>query len=219
MNQGLTTPSGYASHTILVHGLGRTRYDMLLLARRLRRQMPNSEVHLFGYPSRRASIREAAQELNVFLAKASGGAPTSFVGHSLGGIIVRALDLHEVPAAPLRRLVTLGTPHNGAAIASFLSRYRPMRGLFGPVLSELGDLKLVGPPRQVEIGCIIGGRKSRWGYLPLLGEDNDGLVTASEALHPQSSDYVLRPLFHGLLPFYGETARLAAAFLMNGSFR
>ena len=97
-----------APHTVLVHGLGRTRYDMLLLARRLRRLIPETTVHTFGYASRHLTISQAAEQLDSFIAKIAQGAPVSFVAHSLGGRVVRALDSSGSISAPLHRLVTLG---------------------------------------------------------------------------------------------------------------
>lgn len=208
----------YAPHTILVHGLGRSRFDMILLARRLSKLLPETKIHTFDYPSRKISLAQMTEELNDFVAQATKGAPVSFIGHSLGGIVVRALDQRGDTAAPLQRLVTLGSPHGGATIAAALCRYSPFRALFGPILTELGTLSLAETPRQLEIGCIVGALNSRFGFLPIFGEDNDGLVLVREAHLSSSRDSVQRAIFHGLFPFSAEAARLSATFLQHGSF-
>jgi pimeloyl-ACP methyl ester carboxylesterase len=207
-----------APHTILVHGLGRTQLDMLLLARRIRRLVPGTKVHLFDYRSRHLPLTQLAEQLDIFVGEVSGGAPVSFIGHSLGGIVVRALDLQPVTTAPLHRLVTLGSPHGGATIARMLRRYRSCRSIFGPVLEELAALNLDPSPRQLEIGCVVGATGTRWGFFPLFGEDNDGIVLAREAQLPGSKACTTKPVLHALLPFSSRVANLCATFLASGTF-
>lgn len=204
-------------HIVLVHGLGRSRYDMFLLAPRLREVFPKSTIHTFEYHSRRLTIAQATEQLARFVETSARGEPVSFVGHSLGGIIARSLDASGFRSAPLERLVTLGSPHNGAVIAKLLSRYSLPRAIFGPVLSELGEL-LPQQPQQLAIGCIIGATGTRYGWLPLLGGDNDGLVLVREARLGQCVADVRVPTFHGYMPFSGRVARLAARFLSTGAF-
>ena len=210
--------SSPAPHIVLVHGLGRSRYDMFLLSRRLTNLLPRSRIHVFEYPSRRIRIEQAATLLNEFIASNCEGGPVSLVGHSLGGIVTRALDLQGSTAAPLHRLVTLGSPHNGASIARLCNRFAPTRLIFGPVLGELGSLAMSSQSRQLEVGCVIGSLNSKWGFVPLFGEDNDGLVLVREAELPTSKETVYRPIFHGLFPFSSEAATLAARFLQHGTF-
>ena len=207
-----------APHTVLIHGLGRSRHDMWLLARRLRKLIPETSVHAFDYHSRRIPLAAAVEQLDAFIAARTRGEPVSFIGHSLGGIVARALDLRGNTSAPLKRLVTLGSPHQGALIARTLNPYRPARVIFGPVLEELGSLSLEQTPKQLEIGCVVGALNSRWGFVPLFREDNDGLVLAREAVLASSTDTVYRPIFHGLFPFSSQAAELSARFLRTGRF-
>lgn len=204
-------------HIVLVHGLGRSRHDMFLLAPRLREAFPASTIHTFDYSSRHLTLMQATEELANFVSSCARGEPVSFVGHSLGGIVARALDASGYGAAPLERLVTLGSPHNGARIAKFLAQYSIPRSIFGPVLSELGEL-LPQEPRQLQIGCIIGATKTRFGYFPLLGGDNDGLVLVREAHLEKCTAHIHVPTFHGYMPFSPRIARLSARFLGVGSF-
>lgn len=214
MSAGVAAP-----HTILVHGLARSRHDMLLMAPRLRRLLPETTVHLFDYRSRSLSLSQIVEQLRDFVATTTRGEPVSFVGHSLGGIVVRALDLQENSPAPLHRLVTLGSPHGGASIAAFLNRGSPFRALFGPILAELADLELEETPRQLEIGCLIGSGYSRFGFMPFFGEDNDGIVTVREATLKSARESLRSFTLHGLFPFSKDAARLSSLFLREGSFR
>lgn len=192
---------------------------MFLLAPRLAKALPESQVHTFDYHSRKLSIYEATERLNDFILLVTNNEPVSFVGHSLGGIVVRALDAsQQQPHTRLQRLVTLGSPHNGATIARILSRYTIPTTLFGPVLTELGQLSLTHEPCNLEIGCVIGGTGNRLGFMPFFGEDNDGLILAREAHLVRCADLVSVPIFHGLMPFSKRIADLAAKFLIHGSF-
>jgi pimeloyl-ACP methyl ester carboxylesterase len=207
-----------APHVVLIHGLGRTRFDMGLLAHRLRRRFPETTVHTFGYASRRLTLDQATKELAHFVRLITTTAPVSFVGHSLGGIVVRSLDLSNETRPPLHRLVTLGSPHGGATIARALARYRAPRAIFGPILSELGTLELLHAPQEIEIGCIVGATGTRIGFLPLLGGDNDGLVLRGEARFPGCRDEIALCSFHGTMPFSARLAVLAGEFLERGRF-
>lgn len=206
------------THIVLVHGLGRSQYDMALLARRLRKAFPQSSIHSFDYYSRSQTLSQSAALLGEFVDRQTQGQAVSFVGHSLGGILVRALDASGGCRSPMRRLVTLGSPHNGASIAAYLSRYSFVRKIMGPVLSELAELSLPTLPKQLEVGCIIGATGTRFGFLPLLGEDNDGLVLTREALLEGAAAHLSLAVFHGLMPFSSTIADASAAFLRQGRF-
>lgn len=212
-------PSSAAPHTVLLHGLGRSRLDLILFARRLRRIMPDTTVHIFEYPSRTSSLAQLVEKLDHFLRLVSPQRqPVSFVGHSLGGIVARALDLRGASCVPLRRLVTLGSPHGGATIARVLARVGAFRSLLGPVLSELADLRLPAEPRQLEIGCVVGALGNRFGFWPLFGEDNDGVVLAREAQQVAYTGVTTQPLLHAYMPFSTRAVRLSAQFLAQGRF-
>lgn len=214
----MTSASSTAPHTVLVHGLGRSRFDMFLLKPRLEKLIPSTSVHVFDYQSRKLTIREIAKQLATFTDHYTRGAPVSFVGHSLGGLIVRALDKEHLCSSSLHRLVTLGTPHNGASIARFLVQFGLSHKVFGPVLREIGTFDGSFPPNSLQVGCILGGTKTRVGFYPFAGQDNDGIVLASEALLAQAVDSITIPVLHALMPFSSSAATLSASFLTRGSF-
>lgn len=207
-----------ARNIILVHGLGRSAFDMLLMERRLSKLLPDTTIHRFEYHSRRLRIAESAEQLARFIEQRQIHEPVSFVGHSLGGIVVRALDAAENSPTPLHRLVTLGTPHMSATIARWLAPYALPSSIFGPALHELGSLKLPLTPSQLEIGCVIGGLNNRLGFFPIFGEDNDGLVLTREALLPGCKAVKTVALLHAVMPFSAKAAQLSARFLTTGDF-
>ncbi len=203
---------------ILLHGLARTRLDMRLMAHRFRTLLPESRVHCFDYPSRKITLSEATASLRDYVHSVATEGSVSFVGHSLGGIVARNLDLMGGCERPLHRLVTLGSPHNGAMIAKVLSRYSVPKAVFGPMLTELGYLALSEHPRELEIACLVGGTNSRFGFFPLFGSDNDGTVLTKEAALRGAVVHDLLPILHALFPFSARAATLTAKFLRNGAF-
>ncbi|MEY4700729.1 MAG: hypothetical protein RL326_916 [Pseudomonadota bacterium] len=203
---------------ILLHGLARTRHDMRLMAYRLRTLLPESRAHCFDYPSRKLTLAEATLCLRDYVHSVATEGPVSFVGHSLGGIVARNLDLMGGCERPLHRLVTLGSPHNGATIAKVLSRYSVSKAVFGPMLTELAHLALGEQPRELEIACLVGGTNSRFGFFPLFGSDNDGIVLTKEAALGGAVVHDLLPILHALFPFSARTATLTAKFLREGAF-
>ncbi len=207
-----------APHTVLVHGFLRTRHDLFLLAPRLQKLIPETTVHVFEYPSRKLTLPEIGQRLADFVSTKANGEPVSFVGHSLGGLVVRALDAMPHHPAPLFRLVTLGTPHQGARIAGVMARL-PILGQFGgPILRDLQAPPLPAQPRSLQVGCVIGHTRTPFGYLPFFGRDNDGLVCVDEAVFPACAAELRAFTFHGLFPFVQGSAHLSARFLRHGSF-
>jgi len=207
-----------APHIILVHGLMRSKYDMFLMGPRLRKRLPGSHIHVFDYRSRHLTLADATKGLRDFVHSITTSEPVSFVGHSLGGIVTRALDASGECKAPMHRLVTLGTPHYGAVIAKVLSRYTLARGVFGPILRELGELSLPESPQQLEIGCLIGGSNTKFGLFPIFGEDNDGVVLVREAHLRTCVDHKRFLVWHALFPFSRRAADLSATFLESGRF-
>jgi pimeloyl-ACP methyl ester carboxylesterase len=173
-----------APHTILVHGFLRTRHDMLLLRPRLQYLLPESRVHVFDYPSRKLTLPEIAERLADFVSMMSRGEAVSFVGHSLGGLVVRALDAMPHHPAPLSRLVTLGTPHQGACVAGLMARVPVLGAYGGPILHDLRTPPLPPEPTALQVGCLIGHTRTKFGYLPFFGRDNDGLVSFPSSKEP-----------------------------------
>ena len=188
------------------------------MARRVRKLLPHSHVHVFGYPSRKLALRDAAQNLSRFVTEHSRDEHASFIGHSLGGLIVRALEEAHPEPTQLQRLVTLGTPHQGSSVARLLAPNKFFRAIGGPVFHDLAAPKLSPTPSFLQVGCVIGHTNTPIGFLPFLKGDNDGLVSVHEAVFPACQAEIRAPIFHGLFPFSSQATRLAVRFLEYGTF-
>lgn len=203
---------------ILLHGLLRTRrcmrpMEQSLLAAGL------STVIRFDYASTRQPIQRGAEGLRRLVEGLPANARLSFVGHSMGNIVLRhALgDWHRQgdPRGVLERferVVMLGPPNQGAAIARLLGKLR----LFGIVVGD-GGMEL-GPnwrtllPKLAIPPCpfaILAGDLSRlWVRNPLIAPPNDLLVQVDEARLEQATRFVTLSIPHLRL----MTDRRAIAF-------
>ena len=202
---------------VLLHGLWFSGYILFVLARRLRRQ--GFTVHAYSYSSVRADLSANAERLARFLDKLDGDT-VHLVGHSLGGILIRAL-FHYSPPRQTGRIVTLGTPHGGSRAARHLSRHAFWRRLMGSGVAQL----LAGVPQEWsspprEIGVICGTRSFGIGRLLVRGlpRPNDGLLTVKESAFPAAREHLALPLSHTGMLFSRTLARQVAAFLRSGHF-
>ncbi len=200
---------------VLIHALGRSRGSMWLLARRLRAAgMPVASV---AYPSLRLSIEAAAERVAREVADAARGwGAVHLVGHSLGGIIARRLALTR-PDLRIARVVQIGAPNLGTAVGTRLARRALARWLLGPVLAQVAAFP-ARAARHEAVGAIAGTLHCGWLNARLgLDGPNDGLVTVRSAWAGAGARAAV-PVSHSFLPVSARAARLATAFLRDGSF-
>lgn len=199
----------------MFHGLGRTRIGMQLLAHRLRRG--GFAAACVPYRSRHLSLAEAID----FAARAVERLAQRWdvvhmVGHSLGGVLAAAV-LAGRPDLPLGRVVMIGSPMRGSALAAWCLRVPPVRAVLGPVLEDLAVRK--GPLTSSDrIGAIAGTAGNRFiGRRVGLAGLHDGKVTLRSAWAGAGHRAAV-PVGHAMLPFSREVARLTAGFLRDGAF-
>ncbi|NNF97561.1 MAG: alpha/beta fold hydrolase, partial [Halobacteria archaeon] len=101
---------------ILLHGMGRSRLSMALLAFGIRRR--GFRTVNIDYPSTRKSIETLSEEYlapAITACKEQGAAKIHIVPHSLGGIIARQyLQDHSLPEGS--RIVMLSPPNKGSEV-------------------------------------------------------------------------------------------------------
>lgn len=176
-------------------------------------------VHTFSYASVRADLHANAASLARFL-DALDADTLHLVGHSLGGILIRALFQNHPQRRP-GRIVTLGTPHGGSRVAQHLSRRACWRRAMGKSIAQLlaGEASRWAPPAR-EIGAICGTRSFGLGRLLYRGlpRPNDGLLTVKESAFPAAREHLALPVSHTGMLFSREVARQVAAFLVTARF-
>lgn len=206
---------GLSESVVLVHGLWMTGIDMALLRHRLHRC--GFDVYLFRYPSLRGTVAENAARLAAFVERRVPGDIVHFVGHSLGGLVIRRLVLDRPDLRP-GRIVTLGTPHRGSRAAERLCRNLFGRMVLGCSVSVLlGELP--GWSGERAMGSIAGTLGVGIGrFLASLPQPNDGTVALDETRMPGLADFVAIHATHTGLLFSPEVARQTCAFLRDGAF-
>jgi len=221
MKQSMISPRDKA-HTgtsvegvVLIHGLGRSRVAMEILARRLR--SAGFAAESVGYRSRGLSLTNAIEAVDrAVTGLARGWDVVHLVGHSLGGIIAAAIAAKRTEP-PVGRVVVIGAPMRGSALAGLLVRAAPLRALLGPVLAELAESGGPAAPSP-RIGAIAGT-----GGNPFLGRrfglpfPYDGKVSVRSAWTGAAHRAVV-PVSHAVLPLSRRVADLTAAFLRDGRF-
>ena len=196
-----------ASHmVVLIHGLGRTRASMWVLAWRLERA--GLRTRTIGYPGTRLRLAEAEALLRGKLSDLEG--PLDLVGHSLGGVLAARL-LRDPEGLEIRRIVQSGAPNLGSPLATRLSGVWPVRRLCGPVVADLHSHDHT-PLRHADIAAIAGtaGAPS----MPL-ARPHDGAVTVRSAWAGAGHRAAI-PVLHTLLPHSSRAAKLTAEFLQTG---
>ena len=208
---------------VLLHGLMRTHRAMRPLGRSLERTGYDHVIRM-SYASTRHSIGDQAAALRELLEDLGPNTEFSFVGHSMGNIVIRHcigdLQRDGDPAGLLTRcraMVMLGPPNHGAAIARLLAPTRLYGLITGPGGMELGPgwrafvQHLAVPPFPFAI--VIGDVSDRPLRNPLLNGGNDFIVTADEAQLPGAAEVITVSAYHGPLMHHEQAMEFAAEFL------
>ena len=204
---------------VLVHGLGRTEQSFVVMAQRLR--WAEFDVTAVGYDSRSAPLEEHAALLADAVANCCRDAPkVHFVGHSMGGIVIRRY-LADSPPATLGRVVLLAPPSQGSELAERLRDYPVAAELLGPAGSSLGtgsdDLPASLPPPAYEIGIVAGNRSiNPVGSAVIPGAD-DGAV-ALDRVGVSGAPIVILPRSHTFIMNSRHAADAVIRFLRTGAF-
>lgn len=199
---------------ILVHGLWMGAWQMGLLARRLRRR--GFIVKPFGYNSIMDRFTVNLKKLHRF-ALAQEASALHLVGHSLGGLLAARLMAEQHAALPPGRVVCLGTPLRGSAIARRTERFRIGTLTLGFAKDALVGEGLPSWDAPREIASIAG--RTPIGFSLLLGglqRPHDGSVAVSETLIDGLTAHTVIAASHSGLVINAQAAQLTANFLRFG---
>ena len=210
---------------VLVHGLMRTKHSMTPLTKVLRKKC-DCEIVCFSYASTRGKIGAHAAALREFLESLPETWTLSFVGHSMGNIVIRHFiaDLqddqkHSELLSRCQRMVMLGPPNQGAAIARQLSSLGMFEWIAGKGAMELGpdwdefSESLATPPFPFSI--IAGQVENKAIQNPLLDNASDFVVEVDEARLEGSESFVVVPALHSFLMKDAQVQEFVADFLCH----
>lgn len=211
---------------VLLHGLMRSSDSMNSLGKHLR-ENGYPVVVQFGYGSTRASIAEHAAAFRELIADLPGQPRLCFVGHSMGNIVFRHAigdwnrEENQDVLERIDRIVMLGPPNQGAAIAKRLSK----TGLFGIVTGQAG--MSLGPAweeleKHLAIpACpfgIVMGNMERWSNLnPLVNGPSDMIVTVEEAQLEGAQETMMVSDIHSFLMDDPKVQQAIVRFFQGGT--
>ena len=209
-----SSANGIAEHVMLLHGVWMRAFTLEYLHRRLDRAGFRCEP--FDYASVFDSPRSNVERL-IARVRDVRASRVHYVCHSLGGLIA----LQAVRAAsdlPEGRIVCLGTPLRGSAVARTLAHLPAGSSLIGKS-AELLETGLADVTFPRAVGAIAGRVPIGIGMLTRsLDAPHDGTVGVTETEAPGLSDHRVVASTHLGLLYSDEVANLTVSFLREGRF-
>jgi pimeloyl-ACP methyl ester carboxylesterase len=197
---------------LFVHGMGRTPISGWPLLRKLRTAGVDGST--FGYSTTTCDFSQISSNLARRIAKLASHGEYILIGHSLGGLLLRAalMSLPKNTRPPIR-VFLLGSPIRSARLARLLQHnpiYRMVTQDCGKLLASDERMKSVGPLMAPTTG-IFGVRGVRATFKVFHDEPNDGIVAVSETSAPWIMDKISVPVIHTFLP----TSNIVATIIME----
>lgn len=213
-----------AGDTVFVlHGLGENRSSMRPLVEHLRQRL-GATVMTVGYASPRAGIDDHAASLGRVVAGLGREDRVSFVGHSLGNLVVRRWMALAPPAdlARVHRMVMLGAPNQGSDLARMAARVWVLSALSHGAARDLvlhwPEISKTLAVPACEFGIVAGGKGDGRGYSTLLDGDDDAVVRVAETRLDGARDFLLLPVSHAAMTKNAAVHRATVSFLETGRF-
>lgn len=208
---------------ILLHGLGEGRTAMQPLSKHLRQSL-DATVMSFGYASPRVGLAAHADSLAAVIAGLPQATSISFVGHSMGNLVVRRWLGQATPESRgrIRRMVMLGPPNQGSDLARLAAGNQLLTALAAGAARELvlhwetivQDLRTP----TFEYGIIAGGKGDDRGYSRVLEGDDDAVVRVAETRLEGADDFLVLPVRHSRMMDHPEVQQATLQFLKQGRF-
>lgn len=196
-------------HALFVHGMGRSALSGWPMLRLLRRA--GIQTSSFSYFVSTRSFTDIQAGLTERIAQLAHQDEYFLIGHSLGGVLIRAAVTALPASTPLpHHMFLLGSPTKPARLAQVFSSnpmFRAMTRDCGSLLGSDRRMQGIGIPDVQTTG--IAGTKGLAGWLsPFQGEQNDGIVSLSEVSAGWLTEQVPLPLIHSMLPASSSVARI-----------
>lgn len=177
----------------------------------LRLRQAGLKTSTFGYSATFENFDFITARLRKRISLLASSGDYVVIGHSLGGVLLRAA-LNSLPKGTKlpKHVYLLGSPMQPSRIAIKLKSnmiYRAIAGDCGQLLGSSERMKAIGSiavPTTCIVGvCGIGISRGLFG-----DEANDGIVSISEVSTPWVSNYVEVPVIHMLLPSSALVAKI-----------
>ena len=184
-------------------------------------------VQCWSYPSRRHRLTEHITAFRRWLTAQNFAGPVHFVGHSLGGLVIRGA-LATDPPVTIGRIVMIATPNRGAGVVSSFGGWPFSKFIFGLPLEDLAEtspvLQNLGVP-AAEIGIIAGVQHFHplnfISYVNLFhraGHVHDGTVELANTHLDEAKESIVIDAHHTFICDHEEVIEQTGAFLRDGEF-
>ena len=179
-------------------------------------------VNNIGYSSLYNSPIEILENITIQINDSlpENGQPVHFVGHSLGGLLIRAY-LDQTKISNLGNVVLIGTPNKGTAVVDKYQDSCWMK-LLGPTTLALStsedSFPNSIPAPYYPVGVIAGILTDNDNEDTIPGID-DGLVALESAKVSNMTDFITVESSHWMLRYNEEVALQTIAFLRNARFK
>lgn len=212
-----------ASYKIyLIHGYAGSSLEMKSLYKALCKEGFSCEI--FCYRSLIDDVDTVSSHLYERI-KQDNIDTISFVTHSMGSLVVRALYNHIEPNIQfpfIHRIVMIAPPNKGTTLADFWSKFGIARLIGGPNVVNLTTDTVKGAPKypipDAQIGIIAGYKGTKHGYNLLLKGDNDGIVANEAANLPNEVEISFVKASHWSITQKKKVIQMTLNFLNNGRF-
>ena len=170
----------------------------------------------YSYQTVKKSVPDEAKRLIEEIKNLQSDTPLFWVGHSMGGIMIRHIRALAPDLFKGSRVVTLGTPHRGSFYAQTLcKRSAIFRWMLGCSLnySLNGEIPLWDP--ALPLYSIAGTRSGIENWMRIFPKNviNDGLVALEETQMPEFAAKAEVPLGHAALLINKKVMILTANWL------
>ncbi|WP_117234825.1 alpha/beta fold hydrolase [Vibrio maerlii] len=207
---------------VVIHGLTKSGRSMNTLSQGLIESGYNTCV--LDYDTVGVTLNRMLQETDNQIEQCIDGAgKIHFVGHSLGGLVIRHYlgNHHQLQQQErLGRTVMLGTPNHGSDVADHYQD-RFWANWFGEVppalVSSENGLSQTLPTPDFEFG-VIAGTKGYSITKSMFEQPNDGLVSVESTKLANMYDFKKVEVVHHKLKDDPQVISLVAYFLENGQF-
>lgn len=205
---------------ILLHGILGMSHYMNGISKFL--ESRNYKVLNINYPSTKHDISSIVELIHPQIKEFSSQmVKVHYVGHSMGGLIIRAyLNLYQPDN--LGRVVMLGTPNKGSELADFLKNSSIYKKLYGPsgqqLITDQTIFKNILGNINYELG-IISGRSSFYIIAnKIIDKESDGRVSIVSTQIEGMQDHVIIKSGHVALAINKKAWKLTFNFLNTGRF-
>ncbi|MFK7839161.1 MAG: alpha/beta hydrolase [Bdellovibrionales bacterium] len=219
----MTKPEYKSENIVLLHGILRSKTDMMLLENSLTKN--GYDCINILYPSREKKLEDIADFVDSEIKNNPlycPQKPLNFVTHSMGGLVTRYYITTYKPQN-LGKVVMLSPPNSGSEFADFLSENEILsplfKNIFGPASEQLTtDYKHIDNDITYPLGIIAGSASINPLAPWILNGEHDGIVPVERTKINGMSDHITMKSTHSLMMFNPKVIEQVVYFIKNEKF-